>query len=65
MDSVSTNVTNSISPNVTSTVSINSDNKTPRYKMSCYILGTFLLIQSPLFAIIMQGIGQNKKILAH
>ena len=52
VDSVSTNVTNTIptnmintiSTNVTSTVSINPDDEKGRYKMNCYILHTFFLV---------------------
>ena len=51
-DSVSKNVTNTIPTsmentiltNVTSTAPINFDDKKVRYKMVCYILNTFLLV---------------------
>ena len=47
IDSVSTNVTNSILENVTSTVTINFDNKNVSYKMD--FLHTFLLVTLLLF----------------
>ena len=58
-DSVSTNVTNTIPAsmentiltNVTSTAPINFDDKKVRYKMVCYILNTFLLVNILLFII--------------
>ena len=50
-DSVSTNVRNTISTNVTSTVSINSDDETARYKVDCYILHKFVLVDILLFII--------------
>ena len=59
------NVMNSVSANVTSALSINNDDKNVRYKMDCYILHTFLLVTilifMPLFPIITQNTGQNKK----
>ena len=59
MDTASANVTNTIPRNVTITVSTNFHRKV-RYKMDSYILHTVLLvILLLLFAIIMQGTGQN------
>ena len=59
------NVMNSVSANVTSALSINNDDKNVRYEMGCYILHTFLLVTififMPLFPIITQNTGQNKK----
>ena len=59
------NVMNSVSANVTSALSINNDDKNVRYEMDCYILHTFLLVTififMPLFPIITQNTGQNKK----
>ena len=43
-ESVSTNVTITTLTNFTSSVSINSDDKKVRYKMNCYILHAFLLV---------------------
>ena len=53
--------------NVTSTVSLNSDDKSIKYKMDCFILHTFLLviILSFMLAIITRKIGQNKNTLLH
>ena len=64
MDSISTNVTNTISVIATSTVSINSDDKRVRYKMNCYILHTFYLATIVLFiiviiAVIMENMGKK------
>ena len=61
------NMTNTISTNVASIVSINSGDKTVRYKMDYYILLMILLgiillfIIASLFAFFMQNIDQNKK----
>ena len=59
-------MTNTVTTNVISTMSTNSEYKKVRYKMDCFILHTLLLVIISLFiiAIIMQNIGQNKKILA-
>ena len=60
-------MTNTISTNVASIVSINSGDKTVRYKMDYYILLMILLgiillfIIASLFAFFMQNIDQNKK----
>ena len=51
MDSVSTNVTNTIPTNVANTVSTNSGDKKVKYKIDCYILHTFLLVIILLFII--------------
>ena len=58
-------MTNTVTTNVISTMSTNSEYKKVRYKMDCFILHTLLLVIISLFiiAIIMQNIGQNKKIL--
>ena len=45
------NVTDSVSTNGSSAVSKISDNKNVRYKTSCYILHTFLLVTILLFII--------------
>ena len=45
------NVTGSVSTNGLSALSKISDNKNVRYKMSCYILHTFLLVTILLFII--------------
>ena len=52
---------------MTNTMSTNSEYKKVRYKMDCFILHTLLLVIISLLiiAIIMQNIGQNKKILAY
>ena len=59
-------MTNTVTTNVISAMSTNSEYKKVRYKMDCFILHTLLLVIISLFiiAIIMQNIGQNKKILA-
>ena len=59
-------MTNTVTTNVISTMSTNSEYKKVRYKMDCFILHTLLLVIISLFiiAIIMQNMGQNKKILA-
>ena len=59
-------MTNTVTTNVISTMSTNSEYKKVRYKIDCFILHTLLLVIISLFiiAIIMQNIGQNKKILA-
>ena len=59
-------MTNTVTTNVISTMSTNSEYKKVRYKMDCFILHALLLVIISLFiiAIIMQNIGQNKKILA-
>ena len=56
MDTASTRMTNTIVTNA----SINGHNKKVRYKMDCYILHTILLL-----VIIIQNIGQNKKVLTN
>ena len=69
MDIASTKITNTIATNV----SINCHNKKVRYKTDCYIFHTVLVViilllkifAKPLFAIIMQNIGQNEKALMH
>ena len=65
-DSASTSVTNTISTNVTSTKSINSDDEKVDVKwivIFClrFYSWPYYYLWSPLFAIIMQNIGQNKK----
>ena len=51
MDSLSTNVTNTVPITVTSTVSISSNDKKVRYKMDYYILHTVLIVVILLFII--------------